>query len=77
MAVAQLSSSAAYHRLRLPTPAERDRLAEYLRLGGWEVEARGRRDLRARWRLGDGDGRERVNLRFSVAVWRAMNPRSS
>jgi hypothetical protein len=40
MAVAQRSSSLAYHRLRLPTPTERDRLADYLRLGGWEVEAR-------------------------------------
>jgi hypothetical protein len=64
-------SPVTYHRLRLPTAEERDRLADYLSLGGWDVEPSGRRDLRARWK--DADGRERMNLRFSVAVWRVMN----
>src|SRR4051794_19808526 len=74
MAATRLSSSEAYQRMRLPTPTERDRLADYLRLGGWDVEARGRRDLRARWRHARGEGSERVSFRFSVAVWRAMHP---
>jgi hypothetical protein len=73
MAADRLSLSSAYHRLRLATPGERDQVAEYLRLGGWEVESRGRRDLRAQWRHGRSGECGRVNLRFSVAVWRAMH----
>lgn len=60
------------HRIRLASPAERDQIADYLRLGGWLVERVGKRDLRADYQHGPRDGRERVNLRFSVAVWRGM-----
>ncbi len=61
------------HRLRLGTPAERDDLAAYLRLGGWEVESIGKRDLRACHEVAERQGDDLVSLRFSVAVWRMMS----
>ncbi|MGB2951905.1 MAG: hypothetical protein WBB74_00775 [Gaiellaceae bacterium] len=61
------------HRIRLATPEERDDLADFLRLGGWIVQSVGRRDLRARYPYARGDGSERVNLHFSVAIWGVMN----
>lgn len=60
-------------RLRLATAAERDDLAAYLRLGGWEVDEIGKRDLRARHELAARQGNDLVSLRFSVAVWRMMS----
>lgn len=61
------------HRIRLATAAQRDDLADYLRLGGWLVDAIGVRDLVARHEHAHVIGAELVSLRFSVAVWRAMN----
>jgi hypothetical protein len=60
-------------RLRLATAAERDDLAAYLRLGGWNVEQIGKRDLRAFHELAAKQGNDLVSLRFSVAVWRMMS----
>jgi hypothetical protein len=60
-------------RLRLSSPEERDALGAYLRNGGWEVERVGKRDLRARYRFSRDEAGERVNLHFSLALWRALN----
>lgn len=60
-------------RLRLATPGERDDLAAYLGLGGWEVERIGKRDLRVRHEVAERQGNDLVSLRFSVAVWRMMS----
>ncbi len=61
------------HHVRLETPAERDDLAEYLTLCGWEVEVVGKRDLKAHRPNAEQGGGDLVSLRFSLAVWRGMN----
>jgi signal transduction histidine kinase len=61
------------HVVRVSEPSLRDDLAEYLDGGGWVVEADGDDGVRASWPNPRGPATDRVNLRFSVAVWRAMH----
>ena len=61
------------HVVRVSEPALRDDLVEYLRDGGWVAEADGVDGVRASWPSPRGRATDRINLRFSVAVWRAMH----
>jgi signal transduction histidine kinase len=73
-AVGDGSGAAAHdHVVRVSEEALRDDLVEYLRDGGWVADAAGRDGVRASWLTPRGRATDRINLRFSVAVWRAMH----
>jgi signal transduction histidine kinase len=61
------------HRIAVAEPVLRDNLIEYLQSGGWIAEPTGECELTASRERGAAGDAERVNLRFSVAVWRVMN----
>jgi hypothetical protein len=52
----------------------RSELRDYLASGGWRVRANGEGGLLASWPEARLEGREKVNLQFSLAVWQVMNP---
>jgi signal transduction histidine kinase len=59
------------HRIEVAEPALRAELADYLRSGGWNV-LEDADELSVAWTTVRAADIDRVNLSFSLAVWRAM-----